>query len=68
MRKIYEKFKVCKFGGSSVADAKAFERVKNIVLGDKKRLVVVVSAPGKRFESDDKVTDLLYALTDKLYK
>ena len=54
------KFKVVKFGGSSLADAHQFQRVKNIVLSDKGRRYVVVSAPGKRFEEDRKVTDLLF--------
>ena len=66
MREKYGKVKVCKFGGSSVANAKTFEKVKDIVSCDEKRCVVVVSAPGKRFERDDKVTDMLYALSDKL--
>lgn len=49
-----------KFGGSSLADAEHFRRVKEIVESDPARRYVVPSAPGKRFESDDKVTDLLY--------
>ena len=52
--------KVVKFGGSSLASAEAFAKVKNIVEADKSRAVVVVSAPGKRFKEDIKVTDLLY--------
>ena len=54
--------KVVKFGGSSVASGDCFEVVKNIVEADPARALVVVSAPGKRFSSDIKVTDLLYLL------
>lgn len=53
--------KVCKFGGTSMSDGMNFRRVANIVNGDPDRRFVVVSAPGKRFGNDDKVTDLLYA-------
>ncbi len=53
---------VAKFGGSSVASSEQFNKVKNIVLSDSKRKIVVVSAPGKRFKEDSKVTDLLYLL------
>ncbi|MBP3495614.1 MAG: aspartate kinase [Clostridia bacterium] len=52
--------KVCKFGGSSLASGESFEKVKKIIDADKSRMVVVVSAPGKRFKDDIKVTDLLY--------
>ena len=54
--------KVCKFGGTSLSCAKQFEKVKDIILSDAKRKVVVVSAPGKREKDDNKVTDLLYLL------
>ena len=53
--------KVCKFGGSSVADAAQMLKVLGIVKSDPRRRVVVVSAPGKRRKGDDKVTDLLIA-------
>ena len=53
--------KVVKFGGTSMADAGAINQVADIVNGDKERRYVVVSAPGKRFSGDTKVTDLLYA-------
>jgi aspartate kinase len=53
--------KVCKFGGTSMATAAAINKVKNIVLSDPERKFVVVSAPGKRFKGDAKITDLLYA-------
>ena len=52
--------KVCKFGGSSLSDAEQFKKVKSIIEADRDRKVVVVSAPGKRFKGDHKVTDLLY--------
>lgn len=51
---------VTKFGGSSVADSTRFADVKAIVTADEDRTVVVPSAPGKRFDDDHKVTDLLY--------
>ncbi|MBQ8160433.1 MAG: aspartate kinase [Clostridia bacterium] len=51
---------VTKFGGSSLADAGQFRRVRDILLQDPARLYVVPSAPGRRFSGDDKVTDLLY--------
>ena len=54
--------KVVKFGGSSLADAKQFMRVAEIVKADKSRRYVVPSAPGKRFSDDIKVTDMLYTL------
>lgn len=52
--------KVAKFGGSSLADEKQFAKVKSIVGSDPGRKVIVVSAPGKRFSKDNKITDLLY--------
>ncbi len=52
--------KVAKFGGSSVADAEQFRKVKQIVLDDPERCIVVVSAAGKRDAADHKLTDLLY--------
>ena len=52
--------KVTKFGGSSMADAGQYRKVKEIVEADKERKVVVVSAAGKRFSKDHKLTDLLY--------
>ncbi len=56
--------KVIKFGGSSLADAVQIKKVCNIILGDPERRLVVVSAPGKRFKTDDKVTDLLIELAE----
>ena len=52
--------KVLKFGGSSMADAQQYEKIKSIVEADLSRRVVVVSAAGKRFSDDHKLTDLLY--------
>ena len=52
--------KVAKFGGSSVADAIQINKIKNIIQEDDSIKYVVVSAPGKRFSEDSKVTDLLY--------
>ena len=52
--------KVAKFGGSSVADASQFRKVRDIVLSDPSRRLVVVSAAGKRNSKDHKITDLLY--------
>ncbi|MDO4740369.1 MAG: aspartate kinase [Eubacteriales bacterium] len=56
---------VTKFGGTSMADAKQFRRVRDILLSDPRRRFVVPSAPGKRFGEDTKVTDLLYACHKK---
>src|SRR6056297_1418658 len=52
--------KVCKFGGSSVAEAAQIRKVKSIVEQDLSRRIIVVSAPGKRHKQDEKITDLLY--------
>jgi len=59
--------KVIKFGGSSMADAKQFKKVADIVLSDPERRVVVVSAPGKRGDHDFKVTDLLINLANDVW-
>ncbi|MEG1719566.1 MAG: aspartate kinase [Clostridia bacterium] len=54
--------KVVKFGGSSLADANQFIKVKNIINAEREsRRYVVPSAPGKRFSEDKKITDLLYS-------
>ena len=60
--------KVCKFGGSSLADAAQVNKVIDIVLSDPARRIVVVSAPGKRHSGDTKVTDLLIALAETALK
>ena len=52
--------KVVKFGGSSLASAEQFRKVKAIITADPDRRFVVPSAPGKRNSSDTKVTDMLY--------
>ncbi len=52
--------KVAKFGGSSVADAIQIKKIRRIIESDEDIRYVVVSAPGKRFDEDTKVTDLLY--------
>lgn len=51
--------KVAKFGGTSLANAEQIKKVCNIIRADQNRRLVVVSAPGKRYKEDDKVTDLL---------
>jgi Aspartokinases len=57
--------KVCKFGGTSMSTADTINQVASIVLSDADRRFVVVSAPGKRFSGDDKITDLLYQSFDE---
>lgn len=52
---------VCKFGGSSLADEGMFARVRRIIEADPARRYIVLSAPGRRFAGDDKITDLLIA-------
>ena len=52
--------KTVKFGGSSLASAEQFVKVRDIVLAEPERRYVVPSAPGKRFSADTKVTDMLY--------
>lgn len=60
--------KVVKFGGSSLASAEQFKKVEAIISADENRRYVVPSAPGKRFSSDIKVTDMLYACYDAAEK
>ena len=60
--------KVAKFGGTSLANAEQIKKVCEIVLADRERRVVVVSAPGKRDKEDTKVTDLLIACANKQLK
>ena len=52
--------KVTKFGGSSMADAGQYRKVREILQADPGRKVVIVSAAGKRDKKDNKITDLLY--------
>jgi len=54
--------KVAKFGGSSVANATQLMKVANIIKSDPKRKFIVVSAPGKRWKGDTKITDMLIQL------
>lgn len=58
--------KVCKFGGTSMADGNVMNAVKKIINSDASRRYIVVSAPGKRFGGDVKVTDLLYSCYDEI--
>src|SRR5208283_1406508 len=51
--------KVAKFGGTSLADAKQFRKVRELIVSDPQRRIIVVSAPGKRSREDAKITDLL---------
>ncbi|WP_352401083.1 aspartate kinase [Anaerotignum sp.] len=51
---------VAKFGGSSLANATQFQKVRDIILADSGRTLIVPSAPGKRYDKDEKVTDLLF--------
>lgn len=61
---VKSEMKVCKFGGSSCASAEQIRKVADIVLSDPDRHIVVVSAPGKRYAEDIKVTDLLITLAN----
>ncbi|MDR0885681.1 MAG: aspartate kinase [Clostridiales Family XIII bacterium] len=60
--------KVAKFGGSSVADDIQIRKIKSIVSADPARRFVVVSAPGKRYSTDNKITDLLYLCKEHVDK
>lgn len=62
------KSKVVKFGGSSLASAEQFKKVKAIISADPMRNYVIPSAPGKRFSNDIKVTDMLYTCYAKAEK
>lgn len=50
---------VIKFGGSSLCDADGFRRCASMLKNTDRGYFVVVSAPGKRFPDDKKMTDLL---------
>ncbi|HOJ09982.1 MAG TPA: aspartate kinase [Clostridiales bacterium] len=56
--------KVAKFGGTSLASAEQIKKVCKVVTSDPDRKIVVVSAPGKRYKDDIKVTDLLIACAE----
>ncbi len=60
MSEVQMNSKTVKFGGSSLADANQFRKVRQIITSDPARRYVVPSAPGKRFSEDIKITDLLY--------
>ena len=60
--------KVVKFGGSSLASAEQFRKVAEIIHADESRRYVIPSAPGKRYPSDIKVTDMLYDCYDQAVK
>ena len=51
---------VAKFGGTSLASAERFCHAANLIRQDPNRRYVVVSAPGKRDDSDIKITDQLH--------
>ncbi|PWW02864.1 aspartate kinase [Paenibacillus cellulosilyticus] len=53
--------KVAKFGGTSLANAEQLRKVCRLIQADSKRRIIVVSAPGKRYKDDMKVTDMLIA-------
>jgi len=48
---------VCKFGGSSVAEARQIRKIQSIIRSDPRRRYIVVSAPGRRNPDDEKITD-----------
>ena len=60
--------KVVKFGGSSLASADQFQKACDIIRADANRRYVVDSAPGRRFDDDEKVTDLLYRCHREAYE
>lgn len=60
--------KVCKFGGTSMANAESILRVMDIIKSDGERKYIVVSAPGKRNAKDRKITDMLYECCDDALK
>ncbi len=59
--------KVVKFGGTSLANADQFKKVANIIMSDKERKIIIVSAPGKRHDHDYKMTDLLIHLGEAFF-
>ncbi|MHA5108003.1 aspartate kinase [Oenococcus oeni] len=58
--------KIVKFGGSSLSSGVQIRKVFQIVKSDPERRIVVVSAPGKRFKGDVKITDLLLKLAEAI--
>ncbi len=57
--------KVAKFGGSSLACAERFARVREIISEDPERVYVVLPAPGKHGDDVEKITDMLYSAQEK---
>ncbi len=55
----YYDLKAVKFGGSSLASAEQMIKCANIIKNDRARRFIIPSAPGKRFTTDEKITDLL---------
>ncbi len=55
---------VTKFGGSSLASDEQFRKVRSILELEPTRIYLIPSAPGKRYSSDKKVTDMLYRCND----
>ena len=49
---------------TSLADAEHFRKCAEIIKAEEERKFAVVSAPGKRSATDEKVTDLLIACAD----
>jgi hypothetical protein len=60
-----ERIVVAKFGGTSVASAAQLRKISSIIRSNPERRFIVVSAPGKRFPEDIKVTDLLLNCYEK---
>lgn len=56
---------VCKFGGSSVANAEQIRKVRSIIVSDPRRRCLVVSAPGRDEHDDHKVTDHLFNIASE---
>ena len=52
--------KVCKFGGSSLANSKQYKKIKSIINAEEERKIIIASACGKSNKNDHKTTDLLY--------
>ncbi len=60
--------RVCKFGGSSLADAKGFGNAASIIASNPERRVAVFSAPGARGRGDEKITDILFRAGERAQK
>lgn len=55
---------VCKFGGSCTASAVAIHNIEKIKKRDSRRRIFVFSAIGKATAADEKMTDLLFELSN----